>query len=174
MAAVTEMACTFGLPCCFATTRWRTMTAIRMGMGSYLTGSLSTRLLNNLVIGNDYGIRSTGSQPDQLSRNCFYDNRLGNYTGITQGTDDFSANPMLINGAARSVLPGPVHFKPGQHQSLGECRQPVGPRDRLEQPDHPNRWTRGPGDGGRRLPLWQAASAHLVFSDGGAFSLRED
>ena len=50
------------------------------------------------MIGNDYGIRSTGSQPDQLSRNCFYDNRLGNYNGITQGPDDFSANPMLING----------------------------------------------------------------------------
>jgi parallel beta-helix repeat protein len=68
------------------------------GDGIFIAMTPSARLVNNLVIGNDYGIRSTGPQPGQMSRNCFYDNRLDNYNGVTRGPDDFSTNPMLVNG----------------------------------------------------------------------------
>ncbi len=52
----------------------------------------------NVIVGNDYGIRSGGGQPRQSTRNDLFDNRLGDYLGVTPGASDLRVDPKFNNG----------------------------------------------------------------------------
>lgn len=68
------------------------------GDGLMLASGGAPRLSYNVIVGNDYGIRSTGGQPGQLFRNSLYDNRLANYSQVSPGSTDILTDPKLVTG----------------------------------------------------------------------------
>jgi parallel beta-helix repeat protein len=66
--------------------------------GILLSAGAAPVLAYNVITGGDYGIRSGGGQPRQTMRNSLFDNRLGNYQGVTPGATDLLADPLLIAG----------------------------------------------------------------------------
>lgn len=76
------------------------------GVGLSIIGSIAT-IVNNIVAFNNTGIsRKSGTL--SLSRNDVYGNKT-NYSQITAGIDDFSANPLFARG---SYLYGDLHIQP--------------------------------------------------------------
>ncbi|MEI2688808.1 MAG: right-handed parallel beta-helix repeat-containing protein [Anaerolineae bacterium] len=68
------------------------------GDGVLLAASASPALIYNVIVGNDYGIRSGGGQPRQSTRNNLFDNRLGDYLGVTPGASDLRIDPKFYSG----------------------------------------------------------------------------
>jgi parallel beta-helix repeat protein len=69
------------------------------GDGVMLVNGAAPSLSYNVIVGNDYGIRSGGGQPRQTMRNSLFDNRLGNYQGLTPGATDLLVDPLFISGS---------------------------------------------------------------------------
>jgi parallel beta-helix repeat protein len=68
------------------------------GDGLLLAPGAAPSLSYNMIVGNDYGIRSSGGQPRQTMRNSLFDNRLANYQGLEPGGSDLLADPQVVNG----------------------------------------------------------------------------
>ncbi len=68
------------------------------GDGVLIAANASPRLSYNVIVGNDYGIRSAGGQPSQTTRNSLFNNRLANYQGVAQGASDLLVDPRLVRG----------------------------------------------------------------------------
>jgi predicted outer membrane repeat protein len=68
------------------------------GAGLSLGNGAAPALTNNVIAGNDYGIQSGGGSPSVTARNDVYDNRLGNYNGVTPGAADLSVDPLFVHG----------------------------------------------------------------------------
>jgi parallel beta-helix repeat protein len=66
--------------------------------GIMLSPDAAPTLSYNVIVGNDYGIRSGGGQPRQTVRNVFHDNRLGDYQGVAPGASDLLVNPQFTSG----------------------------------------------------------------------------
>lgn len=70
------------------------------GDGLHLATGSTPALTGNIVINNDYGIRSSGGgAPASLTINNVYGNRLENYRGVTPGASDLSVDPLFVNGS---------------------------------------------------------------------------
>lgn len=68
------------------------------GEGVMLAAGAHPNLIYNVIVGNDYGIRSEGSQPNHTYRNNLFDNRLADYHGVTPGVTDLLVDPQFVNG----------------------------------------------------------------------------
>ena len=63
-----------------------------------MAGNSRPAITNNLVMDNDYGIHTNGSQPRQFQRNAFFNNRLANYHGLNPGQGDILSDPKTVRG----------------------------------------------------------------------------
>ena len=63
-----------------------------------LSAGASPALIYNVIVGNEYGIRSGGGQPRQVVRNNLFDNPQGNYVGVAPGANDLLSDPQFISG----------------------------------------------------------------------------
>jgi parallel beta-helix repeat protein len=70
----------------------------RNGDGVMLANGAAPSLSYNVIVGNDYGIRSGGGQPHQTMRNSLFDNRLGNYHSVAPGATDLLVDPLFVPG----------------------------------------------------------------------------
>ena len=67
------------------------------GTGIFVANGARPVVSYNLIQKNGIGIGGT-SQPAQMTRNCFWNNPQGNYSGINPGPSDFLADPLVTNG----------------------------------------------------------------------------
>ena len=67
------------------------------GHGIFVASGARPVVSYNVIQKNGIGIGGT-SQPAQMTRNCFWGNSMGNYSGITPGTSDFLTDPMMTKG----------------------------------------------------------------------------
>ena len=92
------------------------------GGGVYCySSSSSPQIVNNIVAFNSSGIHSESAVPT-LSNNCVYNPDGVNYTGVTAGTGDISADPQLV-----AIDYGQVHLTNGSpciHAGLDSIVQP--------------------------------------------------
>ena len=68
------------------------------GDGIRINGSSHPRLIYNVVVGNEYGLRSHSGQPAQMTRNNVWGNHVINYSGMQPGDTDLSVDPAWVNG----------------------------------------------------------------------------
>ncbi len=68
------------------------------GDGVMLAPGAAPAMSYNVIVGNDYGIRSGGGYVRQSMRNNLFDNRLGDFLGLAQGATDILSNPQFTNG----------------------------------------------------------------------------
>ncbi|MCB0203714.1 MAG: DUF1565 domain-containing protein [Anaerolineae bacterium] len=68
------------------------------GDGVFLNSGSNPRLKYNVLVGNDYGVRSGSGQPAEMMRNNVWGNRVANYTGVQRGSTDINVDPRWING----------------------------------------------------------------------------
>lgn len=68
------------------------------GEGLHLAAGAAPTLIGNIVLGNDYGIRSSSGAPASTALNNVYGNALGNYRGVSPGATDLSVDPLFVNG----------------------------------------------------------------------------
>ncbi|MCB0229479.1 MAG: hypothetical protein KDH90_10180, partial [Anaerolineae bacterium] len=68
------------------------------GDGIFLNTGANPRLMYNVVVGNDYGVRSGGGQPTQMTRNNVWGNRVTDYDGVQRGDTDLNTDPKWVNG----------------------------------------------------------------------------
>lgn len=81
------------------------------GDGIHLATGANLSLSNNVILRNDYGIRSSGGTLASSVRNNVFDNRLGNYSGVAPGVTDLSVDPLYVDGYYLS------HIGAGQSQN---------------------------------------------------------
>ena len=91
------------------------------GDGLYLSGGGSPSLKYNVIVSNDFGIRSSGGQPSQVMRNNVFNNRQENYLGVVAGQDDISVDPRWVNGPLGPYYLSEFGLRPVQHQPVGGC-----------------------------------------------------
>ena len=73
-----------------------TATSSRVGMD--LLGALTKpSIVNNIIFGQAYGIRGSGSAGPTLCHNDLYWNSVANYSGVTASATDLGVDPQLVN-----------------------------------------------------------------------------
>ena len=82
------------------------------GDGILLNAGANPRLMYNVVVGNDHGVRSSGGQPALMTRNNVWGNRLADYAGVQRGDTDLNTDPRWVNGPL-----GPYYLS---HQAAGQ------------------------------------------------------
>ena len=66
--------------------------------GIFLLDGAAPTLKYNIIVNNDYGLRSSSGQPASSVQNLLFNNRLGNYSNVTPGSSDLQANPQFVSG----------------------------------------------------------------------------
>ncbi len=73
-------------------------TAMSSRVGMDLLDALTKpRIVNNIIFGQAYGIRGSGSAAPFLSHNDLYQNSVANYSGVPVSATDVSVNPQFVD-----------------------------------------------------------------------------